>query len=201
MVSSLEHPGGNVTGFFNIGSDLSAKRLELLKETVLKLSRVTILFDPASVPAVVYVKKSEAAARPLGVRIQPVGVLVSEDLKNAIQAAVKERAEALLVVHTGLFQVLRTRVAKLATEARLPSMHSSSSFVRAGGLMSYSGNSRERYRGVVAYVDRILKGTKPGDLPVQQPRKFDFVINLKTAKQIGLTIPPEVLYRATKVIK
>ena len=194
-------PGGNVTGFFNIGSDLSAKRLELLKETVPKLSRVAIFFDPASVPAVVYVKKSEAAGRALGVRIQPVGVRVSGDLEDAIQAAVKGRAEALLVVHTGLFQVLRTRVAKLATEARLPTMHSASSFVRAGGLLSYSGNSRERYRGVVAYVDRILKGTKPSDLPVQQPRKFDFFINLKTAKQLGITISPEVLLQATKVIK
>ena len=201
LVSSLERPGGNVTGFFNIGSDLSAKRLELLKETVPKLSRVAILFDPASVPAVVYVKKSEAAARAMGVRIQPVGVRVSEDLENAIQAAVKGRAEALLVVHTGLFNVLRTRVAKLATEARLPSMHSASSFVRAGGLMSYSGNSRERYRGVVAYVDRILKGAKPSDLPVQQPTKFDLVINLKTAKALGLTIPPAVLLQATNVIK
>ncbi len=130
-----------------------------------------------------------------------MGVRVSEDLENAIQAAVKGRAEALLVVHTGLFNVLRTRVAKLATEARLPSMHSASSFVRAGGLMSYSGNSRERYRGVVAYVDRIFKGAKPSDLPVQQPTKFDLVINLKTAKALGLTIPPEVLLQATKVIR
>jgi putative ABC transport system substrate-binding protein len=201
LVTSLERPGGNVTGYFNIGSDLSAKRLELLKETVPGVSRVAILFDPASVPAVVYVKKSKAAARALGVRLQPVAVRVSEDLENAIQTAVKGRAEALLVVHTGLFQVFRSRVAKLAIKARLPSMHSSSSFVRAGGLMGYSGNSRERYRGVAAYVDKILKGAKPGDLPVQQPRKFDFVINLKTAKRIGITIPPELLFRATEVIK
>ena len=137
----------------------------------------------------------------MGVRTQPVEVRVSEDLENAIQAAVKGRAEALLVVHTGLFQVLRTQVAKLATEARLPSMHSSSSFVRAGGLMSYSGNIRVRYRGVVAYVDRIFKGAKPSDLPVQQPRKFDFFINLKTAKQLGIKFPPSIMFRATEVIE
>ncbi len=162
---------------------------------------MAILFDPASVPAVVYVKKSKAAARALGVRLQPVAVRVSEDLENAIQTAVKGRAEALVVVHTGLFNVLRARVAKLAIEAGLPSMHSDSSFVLAGGLMSYSGDARERYRGIAAYVDRIFKGAKPGDLPVQQPQKFDFFINLKTAKAIGITFPQSILLRADKVIE
>jgi putative ABC transport system substrate-binding protein len=201
LVASLERPGGNVTGFFNVGSDLSAKRLELLKETIPKLSRVAILFDPASVPAVVYVKKSETAAHTLGVQLRTVEVRVSEDLEDAMQDAVKWRVEALLVVHTGLFNVLRKRVAKLAIEARLPTMHSSSRFVLAGGLMSYSGSASERLRGVVTYVDRILKGAKPGDLPVQQPLKFDLVVNLKTARQLGITIPPIVLYQATRVIQ
>jgi putative ABC transport system substrate-binding protein len=200
LVASLARPGGNVTGFFNIGSDLAAKRLELLKEAVPKASRVAILFDPASVAAV-FAKETEAASGVLGVRLQPVEVRVPGDLEAAFQAAIKEQADALLVVHTGLFATLRTQSVKLAAKMRLPAMYSTSLFVLAGGLMSYDADNEDRIRGVAGYVDKILKGARPADLPVVGPRKFNLTINLKTAKQIGLTIPPNFLARADRVIK
>ena len=196
LVASLARPGGNVTGFINIGSDLAGKRLELLKETVPKASRVAILWDPKGQGGAGHVREAKIVAPALGVQLQPVEVRGPEDLDNAFQSAVKGRAEALTLVATALMNSHRPRIVSLAINTRLPAMYSNVDFVRDGGLMSYAADTRERLRGVAIYVDKILKGTKPADLPVQQPTKFEFVINLKTAKQIGLTIPPNVLAKS-----
>jgi putative ABC transport system substrate-binding protein len=201
LVASLARPGGNVTGFTNIGSDLAAKRLELLKEAFPEVSRVAILFHPGSPPGVAMRDETEVAARALGIELQSVEVQGPKHLAEAFQTAVKERAEALIITHTGGMNPQRVRAVKLAQETRLPAMYTSSRWVVAGGLMSYDADADERYRGVATYVDKILKGAKPGDLPVQRPTKFNLVINLKTAKQIGVTIPPNVLARANRVIK
>jgi ABC-type uncharacterized transport system substrate-binding protein len=201
LVASLARPGGNVTGFTNIGSDLAGKRLELLKETVPKASRVAILWDPKGQGGTGHVRETEVVAPALGVQLQPVEVRGPEVLENAFQAAVKGHAEALIVVATALMNSHRSRIVNLALNTRLPAMYSNVDFVRDGGLMSYAADTPGRLRGVATYVDKILKGTKPNDLPVQQPTKFEFVINLKAAKQIGLTIPPNVLARADKVIR
>jgi putative ABC transport system substrate-binding protein len=201
LVASLARPGGNVTGFTNIGSDLAGKRLELLQETVPKASRVAILWDPKGQGGAGHARETRIAAPALGVELQPVEVRAPEDLENAFQAGVKGRAEALIVVHAGLMQTQRARIVNLAVKTRLPVMYTDSQFALAGGLMSYDADADERYRGVANYVDKILKGTKPADLPVQQPIKFEFIVNLKAAKQIGLTIPPNVLARADRVIK
>jgi putative ABC transport system substrate-binding protein len=201
LVASLARPGGNVTGFTNIGSDLAGKRLELLKETFPKVSRVAILWDPKGQGGAGHARETKIAAPGLGVELHPVEVRAADDLENAFQAAVKGRAEALIVVHTGLMNAERSRTVNLAAKTRLPVMYSSSSFVFAGGLMSYAADDHERNRRVAVYVDKILKGATPADLPVEQPTKFELVINLKTAKQIGLAIPPNVLAPADKVIK
>jgi putative tryptophan/tyrosine transport system substrate-binding protein len=201
LVASLARPGGNVTGFTNIGSDLAGKRLELLKETVPKASRVAIFWDPKGQGGAGHARETKIAAPALGVELQPVEVRAPEDLENAFQAAVKRRAEALIVVHAGLMQTQRARIVNLAVKTRLPVMYSDSQFAVAGGLMSYSDDDLDRSRRAASYVDRILKGTKPADLPVQQPAKFEFIINLKAAKQIGLTIPQWTLTKADKVIK
>jgi putative ABC transport system substrate-binding protein len=201
LVASLARPGGNVTGFTNIGSALAGKRLELLKETVPKVSRVAILWDSRGPGGAGHARETTIAAPALGVQLQPVEVQGADELENAFQTATKARAEALIVVHTGLMQTQRTRVVSLALKTRLPVMYTDSSFANAGGLMSYSDDDLDRSRRAASYADRILKGLKPAELPVQQPTKFELVINLKTAKQIGLTIPPNVLARADKVIR
>lgn len=201
LVASLARPGGNVTGFINISSELSGKRLQLLKETLPKASRVAILSDSGSRPAAAHVRETEFAARALGVQLQSLKVRNPEDLENAFRAAGKGRAQALIVVQTGLVNSHRARIVNLAVKTRLPVMYTDSSFVLAGGLMSYGPDGPEQHRRAATYVDRILKGAKPADLPVEQPTKFEFVINLKAAKQIGLTIPPNVLARADKVIQ
>jgi len=201
LVDSLARPGGNVTGFTNIGSDLAGKRLALLKEAFPNVSRVAILFHPNSPPGVTMRNETEIAAEVLGVNFQSVEVQNATQLPKAFQTAVEERAQALIITHTGGMNPLRRQAVKLAQETRLPAMYTASSWVRAGGLMSYDANREERYLGVATYVDKILKGTKPGDLPVQRPTKFDFVINLKAAKQIGLTIPQWTMMKADRVIK
>jgi ABC-type uncharacterized transport system substrate-binding protein len=201
LVASLARPGGNVTGFTNIGSDLAGKRLELIKDTVPKASRVAILLDPKGPGGMGHVRETEIVAPALGVKLQLVEVRGPEELDNAFQAAVKGRAEALIVVTTGLMGNHRSRIVNLAVKTRLPAMYSNTYFVREGGLMGYAADIPARWRGVAAYVDKVLKGAKPADLPVQQPTKFEFIINLKAAKQIGLTIPPNVLARADKVIR
>jgi len=201
LVDSLARPGGNVTGFTNIGSALAGKRLEILKETVPKASRMAILWDRTGVGASGHARESMIAAPALGVQLQTIEVQGAEDLDNAFQTAIKSRAEALIAVHAGSMQTQRARIVKLAVKTRLPVMYTVSEFAVAGGLMSYSDDDLDRTRRAASYVDKILKGVKPEDLPVQQPAKFELVINIKAAKQIGLSIPPNVLARADQVIK
>ena len=201
LVASLAQPGGNVTGFTNIGSELAGKRLELLKETVPKISRVAILWDPKGRGGTGHIGETGLAAPKLGVQLQPLEVRGPEFLENTFRAAENGRAEALIVVATGLMNSHRPRIVELAVKARLPAMYSNLEFVRAGGLMSYDADAPERYRRIAIYVDRILKGAKPADLPVERPTKFEFIINLKAAKQIGVTIPPGVLARADRVMR
>ncbi len=201
LVASLSRPGGNVTGFTNIGADLAGKRLELLKETFPKVSRVAIIFHSGSPPGVAMRNETEIAARALGVNFASVEMHGSKDLAQAFQIAVKQGTEGLIVTHTGAMNPQRLRAVKLAQETRLPAIYTSSLWVVAGGLMSYDADDDERSLGVATYVDKILKGAKPRDLPVQRPTKFKLVINLKAAKQMNLTIPPNVLVRADKVIR
>jgi ABC-type uncharacterized transport system substrate-binding protein len=202
LIDSLARPGGNITGFTDVAQDLAGKRLELVKETLPKALRVAVLWYSASYVAATQLQETEIAAAPLGVRIQSLAVRAAADLDRAFQTASKQRAEALIAVSFGgLLVNHQDQVFKLAINNRLPVMYTISEFVEAGGLMSYAPDGQDRNRRVASYVDKILKGTKPADLPVQQPMKFEFVVNLKAAKQIGLTIPPNVLVRADKVIR
>ena len=201
LVASLARPGGNVTGIVDIMQDLAGKRLELLKETFPKVSRVGHLSIRGNPPGVAHLKETEAAGRALGVLIQALEVLGPDDLESAFKAAVEGVADALIVVGTNFFSTHRQRIVNLDVKNRLPVMHTHRRWVPAGGLMTYRTNNLERYRRAATYVDRILKGTKPADLPVERVTKFVFEINLKTAKQIGVMIPPEILLQATKVIK
>jgi len=201
LIDSLARPGGNVTGLTLLTRDLTGKRLELLKEVVPTLSRVGYLLAD-SPDARVRFKEYEAAARDLKIPLQSLAVQPQNpDFEVAFQAAAKRRVSALIAARNALLIVNRKQIAELAIKYRLPSMSERSDMVEAGGLVSYATNEAENYRRAATYVDKILKGTKPADLPVEQPTKFEFIINLKTAKQIGLTIPQSVLYRADKVIK
>ena len=200
LVASLAQPGGNVTGFVNIGWELAGKRLQLLKETLPKVSRVAILWDPNSSGAG-HVRETRLPARALGIQLQSLEVWDPDDVEIAFRAAGKERAEALIVVAAGLITNLRTPILERVIKLRLPVMYNNSTFVNAGGLMSYGADTFDQLSRAAGYVDRILKGAKPANLPVQQPTKFEFVINLKAAKQIGLTIPSNVLARADKLIE
>ena len=200
FVASLARPGGNITGLSIISPELSGKRLELLKEVVPGLSRVGVLRAPKSHgPAW---KEVEPAARSLGLKLQPLDVGSSDDLQRAFEVARKGRAEALLTLPYALFnRDYRTMIVELAAKNRLPAMYGGTEFQEVGGLMGYGPDISDNFRRAAVYVDKILKGAKPTDLPVEQPTKFEFFINLKAAKQIGLTIPPNVLARADKVIK
>ena len=198
LVVSLARPGGNVTGVTRLTDELSGKRLELLKETIPKLSRVGLLLDAN----VATFKDYEIAASALNLQLQSLRIRSpNPDFEGAFQAAAKDRVSAIVTVSGGLTIGHRNRIAELAIINRLASMHERNEFVEAGGLMSYSSLDSESYRRAAYYVDRILKGAKPADLPVEQPTKFELVINLKTAKQIGVTIPPNVLARADRVIR
>ena len=202
LVESLARPGGNVTGITNLARELGGKRLELLKEAVPKLARVAVLYDPAIPASVLEVKEVlPVAARALGLTIQPWEVRAADDFEKVFAALNKQRPDGLYVPGGPLMSANRKRIAGFALKSRLPSVYSSREAVDAGGLMSYGADLADSYRRVAYYVDRILKGAKPADLPVEQPTKFELVINLKTAKQIGLTIPQNVLARADKVIK
>ena len=202
FVESLARPGGNVTGLTNLSTELGGKRLELLKEAVPKLARVAVLYDPALPGSVLDVKEVlPVAARALGLTIQPWEVRAADGFEKVFAALNKQRPDGLYVAQGALMSANQKRIAGFALKSRLPSMYGNREAVDAGGLMSYGADLADSYRRVAYYVDRILKGAKPADLPVEQPTKFEFVINLKTAKQIGLTIPPEVLARATKLIK
>src|SRR5262245_6697344 len=201
IVNSLARPGGNVTGLTRFTRDLSGKRLELLKETVPKISRVGVL-DDASTDIRASFQDFEPAARALKIQLQSLEVHGPKpNLARAFQAAAKGRVNALITVRTALLIKYRNQIADLVTKNRLPSMWEGSDFVDAGGLMSYSASDAEVFRRAAFFVHAILKGTRPADIPVEQPTKFELVINLKAAKQIGLTIPPNVLVRADKVIK
>jgi putative ABC transport system substrate-binding protein len=203
LVDSLARPGGNVTGVTNLARELGGKRLELLKEAVPKVARVAALYNPAIPGTAREVKEVlPVAARALGLAIQPWEVRVANDFDRVFAAMGKQQPGGLYV-HGGGAPITANikRIVGFAIKSRLPSVYTTSASADAGGLMYYGADLADSYRRVAYFVDRILKGTKPADLPVEQPTKFELVINLKTAKQIGLTIPPEVLARATKIIK
>jgi putative ABC transport system substrate-binding protein len=202
LIESLARPGGNVTGITNLSRELGGKRLELLKEAVPKLARVAVFYEqdvPGSVREVQEVLPP--AARALKLTVQPWGVKDADDFDGFFVATGKQHTDGIYVPFGALMRDNRRRIADLALKSRLPSMFVTREAVEAGGLMSYSADLADNYRRVATYVDKILKGAKPADLPVEQPIKFEFIINLKTAKQIGLTIPPNVLARADKVIR
>jgi putative tryptophan/tyrosine transport system substrate-binding protein len=201
-VESLARPGGNVTGITNLGRELGGKRLELLKEAVPKLARVAVLYDPANPGSVLEVKEIlPVAARALGLTVRSWEVRAADGFEKVFAALDKQRPDGLYVTGGALMNVNQKRIVGFALKSGLPSVYSSRGYVEAGGLMSYGADFADSYRRVAIYVDKILKGAKPADLPVEQPTKFELVINLKTAKQINLTIPQKVLARADKVIK
>jgi putative ABC transport system substrate-binding protein len=201
LVASLAHPGGNVTGLSNVGSDLGGKQLELLKEASPKVSRVAVLSDSAIPGNALWLGAMKVAAPALRITLQPVDVHRPDDFERAFLVIKKEHASALSVLRNGVNIFYRARIVDFAAKSRLPAMYPDREDVEAGGLMSYGPNFADLYRRAATYVDKILKGRKPADLPVEQPTKFEFIINLKAAKQIGLTIPPNVLARADKVIR
>ena len=201
FVVSLARPGGNVTGLATLAPEISGKRLELLKEIVPRLSRVAVLGTSTNPGDAQSLKETELAAREFGLRLQHLDVRKREDIDAAFQAAADARADAVLVLVSVVLNSYRTQVVDLAGKKRLPAIYPILDFVEAGGLMSYGVSFIDLHRRAATYVDKILKGAKPADLPVEQPTKFEFIINLKAAKQIGLTIPPNVLVRADRVIK
>jgi putative tryptophan/tyrosine transport system substrate-binding protein len=201
FVASLDRPGGNITGLSHGGYELIGKRLELLKETAPRVSRVAVFWNRQSLAADLVSKEMQAASHALRLQIQSLEVRGPNDLEGAFQAAVKGRAGGLTVGSGPVLTANRNRILNFAATKRLPGVYPWKEYVEDGGLMSYAPNLPDMYRRAATYVDKILKGAKPADLPVEQPMKFDFVINLKAAKQIGLTIPQSVLYRADRVIK
>ena len=202
LVDSLARPGGNITGLTRLTRELSGKRLEVLKEVVPGISRVGVLWNASGQATDSGLKSYEAAARTLKLHILSLKLSAPEpNLQAAFEVAAKERADALITSTGALTISYRKRIAELANKNRMPSMCERSDYVEAGCLMSYAADEAESYKRAAIYVDKILKGTKPAELPVEQPVKFEFVINLKTAKQIGLTIPPNVLARADRVIR
>jgi len=201
FVASLARPGGNITGLSTLAPELSGKRLELLKEIVPKLSRVAVFGTSTSPGYARVLKEIELAAKPFKVQLQYLDVLGSKDIETAFRAASKERDDAVVTLPSGILSSHRPQLADLAVKNRLPVIYQDGPFVEDGGLMTYSASPVDLHRRAATYVNKILKGAKPADLPVEQPTKFEFIVNLKAAKQIGLTIPPNVLARADRVIK
>ncbi len=202
LIHSLAKPGGNITGLSTgAGLGLQGKRLELLKESFPKISRVAVLWNPNNPGSVVIMKETEGPARSLSIKLQSVEMRDPSDLEQAFSAMKRDRAEALTTLNSPLLINQLKQIVDLAAKSRLPAVYGDSRWVEGGGLMSYATNRSDMYSRAATYVDKILKGAKPADLPVEQPIKFEFIINLKTAKQIGLTIPPNVLVRADRVIK
>jgi putative tryptophan/tyrosine transport system substrate-binding protein len=201
MVSSLARPGANLTGVSFMSSDLASKRLELLKQTSSRIGRVAALYDPAELASIPELQETEAAARAIGVTVQPLEGREPSDLDRLFAAAARQRADALLVFAHGFALLNRGRIIELAARQRLPTMYGYREFVDAGGLMAYGPNVPAMVRRAASYVDRIVKGAKPGDLPIEQPTTFELVINLKTAKALGVTIPQSILVRADEVIR
>ena len=201
LIESLASPGGNVTGLTNPSPELGGKQLELLKESFPKASRIAVLRNPTSPASGPQMKEIESASRSLGLRLHIVEAGSAKEFDNAFAAIEKIGAQALNVLSSAVFTVERLRLVELAGKSRLPAIYPNADFTTAGGLMSYGNVRSELWRRAAVLVDKILKGAKPADLPVEQPMKFEFVINLKTAKQIGVTIPPTVLARADRVIR
>jgi putative ABC transport system substrate-binding protein len=201
FVASLARPGGNITGLSTFAPELSAKRLEILREVAPKLSRVAVL-GTSTIPGYAQtLREIELAAKAFGVKLQNLDVLDSKDIETAFRAAAKGQTQAVLTLQSGILNSQRPQIVELAAKNRLPAIYVNSQFVEAGGLMFYGVNSLELDRRAATYVDKVLKGARPADLPIEQPKKFDLIINLKAAKQIGLTISPDLLARADKVIK
>jgi putative ABC transport system substrate-binding protein len=201
LAASLAKPGGHITGFSSYSPELSGKRLELLKEVIPKLSRVAFFGNSNATANPQVLRETELAAAPLGLEIQYLEVQSAKEIEPAFQALSKGRAQAVLLQRNPLTALHHARISDLAVKSRVPTLYADREFVEAGGLISYGADYMFTYRRVAHYVDKILKGTKPADLPIEQPTKFDLVINLKTAMQIGLSIPPAILARADKVIK
>jgi len=201
IVESLARPGGNLTGLSSFSRDLLGKRLELLKETVRKLSRVGVMIDPNDPGHRASFKEIEGESRAVSVPVQALEARSPDEFEKAFRLAISAKASAILILPTSLLNTHRKRIAQIALDNRIPTMIATSQFMDAGNLMSYGPDYADLHRRAATYVDKILKGAKPAQLPVEQPTKFELVINLKTAKQIGLTIPPNVLARADRVIK
>jgi putative ABC transport system substrate-binding protein len=201
FIASLARPGGNITGLSSLTAELAGKRLDLIRETFRKGVRVGALYDPQDESKVVEMKEAQTVAKLAGLKLQAFEVRGLKDVESAFKAAVIERAEVLLVMQSAVTVTARKLIAELAIDNRLPTVWADSLLMDAGGLMSYGPNTADMFRRAAIYVDKILKGAKPADIPVEQPRKFELIINLKTAKQIGLTIPPNVLARADRIIK
>jgi putative ABC transport system substrate-binding protein len=201
FVASLARPGGNITGLSSLTSDLNGKRLELFKESLPQLSRMALFGTSTNQGNTQSRKETEVAAGALGVKLQYLDIVGPKDIESAILAAGNGHADAVFVLRSPVLNSQRTRIVQLATKHRLPGSYPTSEYAQSGGLMSYDANSNDLARRAATYVDKILKGAKPADLPVEQPVRFEFIINLKAAKQIGLTIPPNVLARADRVIK
>jgi putative ABC transport system substrate-binding protein len=200
LVESLARPGGNVTGLTTQSVELSAKRLELAREIVPGAARLAVL-GTGSPAAMLYVLETEAAARRLGVRVHAASAKDSTELDSAFSSIVREHPAVLIVIPSALFFGERRRLAELAVSHRLPTVHSSREYVEAGGLIAYGASLTDQFRRAATYVDKILKGAKPADLPIEQPRKFELVVNAKTAKAIGLTLSPTFLALADEIIK
>jgi putative tryptophan/tyrosine transport system substrate-binding protein len=201
FATSLARPGGNITGLSNLASGLEPKRLQLLKEAIPRIARVAVLRNPGNRLSRIYWDEAVGTAKALGVTLRPVDAADTRKLVSAFELMQKERADALSMQPDSFFFSERARIAGLAVKNRLPSMHDAREFVDAGGLMSYGPSVTDLWRRAATYVDKILKGARPADLPIEQPTKFELVINLKTAKALGLTIPPAVLARADEVIE
>ncbi len=201
LVASLARPSGNITGLPSIASEIIGKQLELLKETVARVSRVAVLQNPDASSHPFMVREAAGAARALGVQLRVLEARSPNDLDAAFTAITGERADALLVLADPFFRTHRARIADFAAKSRLPSVSGEREQTEVGGLMSYGPSRLDMFRRAATYVDKILKGAKPADLPIEQPTKFEFVINLKTAKALGLTIPPSILLRADQVIE
>jgi putative ABC transport system substrate-binding protein len=201
LVASLARPGGNITGLTTIAGVLAGKRLELLKETFPKISSVAILWNPADGGSKLQWDESQLVGRELGLQVHSMEATSIEEIEGAFQSAVKLRSAALALTQSAILDPTRSLIPNFALKYRLPSISNRSEFVANGGLMSYGPDRGEPFRRAAAMVDKILKGTKPADIPVEQPTKFEFAVNLNTAKRIGVTIPPNVLARADKIIK
>ena len=201
LIASLARPGGNVTGMSLMAPDLGGKRLELLKEVLPRLARVAVLWNAANPYSALVFKETQAAGRTLGIEVQSLEVRAPDDFDGAFEAARRQRPDALITVEDPLTASHRQRVADFTAEQQLPSLHGVREFAAAGGLMSYGANLADLFQRAAGYVDKILRGAKPADLPVQQPSKFELVINLKTAKTLGLTVPLTLQASAEEVIE